>query len=121
MSEPHPRIAMFIHRWAMEGADFTRLERQKRQVKWFNGSTQEDVAKQLRTALVDRDNGKNLDAERRAGVRHIRRRLARDGPPHAQAVVVEFLRRQPASLHLAEVLLGVAAGSAEAMAEEGGV
>ena len=26
-----------------------------------DGSTQEDVAKQLRTALVDCDNGKNLD------------------------------------------------------------
>jgi integrase len=33
----------------------------KRHVKWLYGATQEEVAKQLRTALVDRDNGKNLD------------------------------------------------------------
>ena len=54
MSEAHPRIAMFIHRWAMEGADFTRLERQKRQVKWLYGSTQGARGETAAFTLVDR-------------------------------------------------------------------
>ena len=65
----------------------------KRQVKiGMYRSTQEDVAKQLRMTLVNRDHGKNIDdRDVPAYPREFAAGWLENDPTHAQAVVMEVL------------------------------